>query len=317
MPRRRSLPRRRPREPLADEIGNRHRRGAVESRPHRRPGTVLPRQAQAGRRVADRGRIQARREDDCTSATTRPARGRARRSGDRRRRLPGIAAAPRRCGRVAQNVSDSASSRSATMRTSGRISSGRGHAGRDPRSPRAGAGRRCRPSTIPPAVSAARGQRPGGPPRPGRRRRQAVVAAADDDRVIVGHGTAFCRRCSRRSSSAAIRPGAPIDAAAWMGARSAHPQALDGVRYRAQPGTGRLKKSCSSDSSPWKMLPSVRPIRRSMSSGVSTWRPTMVADVGRRSAIVSITVSPNALAGRVAHVAPRPGGTARTGRSNS
>ena len=33
-----------------------------------------------------------------------------------------------------------------------------------------------------------------------------------------------------------------------------------GVRKRAQPGTGRLKNSCSSDSSPWKMLPSVRPV---------------------------------------------------------
>ena len=42
------------------------------------------------------------------------------------------------------------------------------------------------------------------------------------------------------------------------------------------------------------MLPSVRPIVRSMSSGVSTWRPTMMSlMLGANSAIRLITASPN------------------------
>src|SRR6185436_3777134 len=50
-----------------------------------------------------------------------------------------------------------------------------------------------------------------------------------------------------------------------------------GVWYCAQPGTGRAKNSCSSVNSPWKMLPSVNPNWRSMSSGVSTWRCRMMS----------------------------------------
>src|SRR5207245_2616352 len=38
---------------------------------------------------------------------------------------------------------------------------------------------------------------------------------------------------------------------------------------RDDPGTGRLKKSCSKESSPWKMLPSERPVMSSMSFGVT------------------------------------------------
>ena len=69
---------------------------------------------------------------------------------------------------------------------------------------------------------------------------------------------------------------------------------LMGVRYCAHPGTGRRKNNCSSESSPWKMLPSVSPNSRSMSSGVTTWRPTMMSRrLGAYSETVSITVSPN------------------------
>src|SRR5208282_5710187 len=67
-----------------------------------------------------------------------------------------------------------------------------------------------------------------------------------------------------------------------------------GVRYRAQPGTGRRKKSCSSESSPWKMLPSLSPHSRSRSSGVTTWRCRMMSlMLGAYSAMVLTTASPN------------------------
>ena len=87
------------------------------------------------------------------------------------------------------------------------------------------------------------------------------------------------------------------------------------MRYCAQPGTGRRKNSCSSDSSPWKMLPSVSPNSRSRSSGVSTCRCRMMfLMLGAYSAMVSMTLSPKAsrfssqfapaqLVGRVLHEA--------------
>src|ERR1700675_4716268 len=69
---------------------------------------------------------------------------------------------------------------------------------------------------------------------------------------------------------------------------------LIGVRNCAQPGTGRRKKSCSRESSPWKILPSLRPNSRSRSSGVTTWRCRMMSLIfGAYSAIVLMTASPN------------------------
>src|SRR6476620_12224992 len=70
---------------------------------------------------------------------------------------------------------------------------------------------------------------------------------------------------------------------------------LIGVRNCAQPGTGRKKKSCSRESSPWKILPSLSPNSRSRSSGVSTCLfRIMLFKFGAYSEIVSITVLPNA-----------------------
>ena len=107
----------------------------------------------------------------------------------------------------------------------------------------------------------------------------------------------FCVRrvtseCRRRRSSV---PGAPMMPPPGCVA-DPHIQRLRiGVLYCAQPGTGRAKNSCSSVSSPWKMLPSVSPNSRSRSSGVSTCRCRMMSRMfGAYSAIVSITVSPNA-----------------------
>src|SRR5258707_11609701 len=67
-----------------------------------------------------------------------------------------------------------------------------------------------------------------------------------------------------------------------------------GVQKAAQPATGRRKKSCSSESSPWKIFPSVSPHSRSRSSGVTTWRCKMMSLIlGAYSAIVLMTASPN------------------------
>src|SRR6267378_4718486 len=67
-----------------------------------------------------------------------------------------------------------------------------------------------------------------------------------------------------------------------------------GVRNAAHPATGRKKNSCSSESSPWKMFPSVSPHSRSRSSGVTTWRCKMMSLIlGAYSAIVLMTASPN------------------------
>src|SRR5215475_13333393 len=68
-----------------------------------------------------------------------------------------------------------------------------------------------------------------------------------------------------------------------------------GVRNCAYPGTGRRKNNCSSESSPWKMLPSLKPNSRSRSSGVSTCLLLiMLFKLGAYSAMVSITLLPKA-----------------------
>jgi hypothetical protein len=74
---------------------------------------------------------------------------------------------------------------------------------------------------------------------------EAVVAAAGDDGVV-----AHPRPRDFRSSSAAMRPGAPMSPPPGWAAEPHIQRPCTGVRKRAQPGTGRLKKSCSSDSSP-------------------------------------------------------------------
>src|SRR5581483_5495190 len=134
-----------------------------------------------------------------------------------------------------------------------------------------------------------------------RSRDQTVVARPDDDRVVLGHhATTFRPGLGNRSdfstSRAAIRPGAPMmPPPGWVAEPQSH-RSLTGVRYLAHPGTGRLKKSCSSESSPWKMLPSVRPVISSMSSGVTTCLWMMRSRIlGNRSSSVSITASPNAV----------------------
>jgi len=75
-------------------------------------------------------------------------------------------------------------------------------------------------------------------------------------------------RFSFRYSSAEIRPGAPMMPPPGCVADPHIQRSRTGVRYRDHPGTGRLKNSCSNESSPWKMLPSERPVMSSMSFGV-------------------------------------------------
>jgi hypothetical protein len=59
---------------------------------------------------------------------------------------------------------------------------------------------------------------------------------------------------------------AAAEAFIWTNARL-----LDRHRF-AHRGTGRRKNICCNVSSPWKMLPSLKPRTRSMSTGVITWR---------------------------------------------
>src|ERR1035437_7168215 len=128
---------------------------------------------------------------------------------------------------------------------------------------------------------------------------QTVVSATDDDDIacfghglLHGHQTPFP---SFRISSAARRPGAPMMPPPGCVAEPHIHRFLMGVLYCAQPGTGRRKNNCSSESSTWKMFPSVSPNSRSRSSGVTTWRPTiMFFRLGANSATVSITLSPKA-----------------------
>ena len=90
------------------------------------------------------------------------------------------------------------------------------------------------------------------------------------------------RASARSSSRAAMRPGAPMMPPPGCADEPHSQRSLTGVRKRAQPGAGRFTNSCSRDSSPWKMLPSVRPIVRSISRGVSTWRWRMRLRMFRR-----------------------------------
>ena len=61
---------------------------------------------------------------------------------------------------------------------------------------------------------------------------------------------------------AALRPGAPMMPPPGCVADPPIHNWRIGVAYCAHPGDGRRKNNCSSDSSPWKMLPSLRPNSR-------------------------------------------------------
>src|SRR5437763_11363017 len=100
---------------------------------------------------------------------------------------------------------------------------------------------------------------------------QPVVTAADDDDIPLASARHYAAPLtSLRISNAARRPFAPMmPPPGWVADPHMY-RFLMGVRYCAHPGTGRRKKSCSSESSPWKMLPSLRPHSRSRSSGVTT-----------------------------------------------
>src|SRR5579862_9105548 len=128
---------------------------------------------------------------------------------------------------------------------------------------------------------------------------EAVVASADDDdialRVSVRRHAYAAPLMSFRISSAASRPFAPMIPPPGCVAEPHMYRFLIGVRYCAHPGTGRRKKSCSSESSPWKMLPSLSPHSRSRSSGVTTCFSMMMSfKLGAYWEIVSTTVLPKA-----------------------
>src|SRR5918996_53752 len=108
-----------------------------------------------------------------------------------------------------------------------------------------------------------------------------------------GHRRPHLRR-SRSTAWAALWPGAPVTPPpGWAPAPHRYSRSI-GVRYRAHPGTGRMKNSWSIDRSPWKMFPSVSPYVRSRSRGVSTCRATTdLGTFGAYSAIVARTRSPN------------------------
>src|SRR5690606_21542801 len=144
---------------------------------------------------------------------------------------------------------------------------------------------------------------------PRRRRAARMISRLDHDRAQtgareqrradepVGSGADHHGPCRHPLStiSAALRPGAPMMPPPGCVADPHMTRLSIGVRYCAQPGTGRRKNSCSSESSPWKMLPSDKPHSRSRSSGVTTWRCRMMSfRFGAYSAIVSTTASPKA-----------------------
>src|SRR5262249_31210740 len=123
---------------------------------------------------------------------------------------------------------------------------------------------------------------------------QAVVPGADDDGIVGIHACSVMRRsCS--TARAALAPGAPMTPPPGWVLDPHRYSPRSGVRYCAQPGTGRLNSSWSKVNSPWKMLPSVSPTSVSSSCGVrtSTWRIRLLK-FGLWRAIVSITVSPKA-----------------------
>src|SRR5437762_10508884 len=83
-----------------------------------------------------------------------------------------------------------------------------------------------------------------------RRGNQAVVPGADHDDVggVRAHATFAFRPflIERNTSSAAILPGAPMMPPPGCVAEPHSHRPSMGARYRAHPGTGRLKNSCSS-----------------------------------------------------------------------
>ena len=80
---------------------------------------------------------------------------------------------------------------------------------------------------------------------------QPVVTAADDDDIPLAIGRHYAAPLtSLRISSAARRPFAPMMPPPGCVADPHMYRFLIGVRYCAHPGTGRRKKSCSSESSP-------------------------------------------------------------------
>src|SRR5208283_5194643 len=128
-------------------------------------------------------------------------------------------------------------------------------------------------------------------------RDQTVMSATDDDHVASFGHVAFSGHQafpSFRISSAARRPGAPMMPPPGCVADPHIYRFLMGDRNCAHPATGRRKNNCSSESSPWKMLPSLSPHSRSRSSGVTTWRCRMMSLIlGAYSAMVLTTASPN------------------------
>src|SRR5687768_16913814 len=92
-------------------------------------------------------------------------------------------------------------------------------------------------------------------------RREAIVTAADEDDVGHLDPPSFAasestlarlrrRGVRRSSSSAALRPGAPMMPPPGCVADPHIYRLLMGVRYLAHPGTGRRNSNCSSASSP-------------------------------------------------------------------
>src|SRR4051812_40666682 len=99
---------------------------------------------------------------------------------------------------------------------------------------------------------------------------------------------------SRSAWCAAFLPGAPVTPPPGCAPAPQRYSPSIGVRYCDQPGTGRIKNSCSRRKSPWKMLPSVNPYVRSRSSGVSTCRARIArGTLGAYSAIFFTTRSPS------------------------
>src|SRR5258706_11623444 len=97
---------------------------------------------------------------------------------------------------------------------------------------------------------------------------------------------------SLRISRAALYPGAPMTPPPGCAPDPHRYRPGTGVRYRAQPATGRMENIWSRLISPWKMLPPVMPNRRSRSSGVSVCL-SMIIDrmFGAYSSITSSTRS--------------------------
>src|SRR3984957_18467250 len=91
---------------------------------------------------------------------------------------------------------------------------------------------------------------------------QPIVAAAYDNAVVAAH----CDRPkSRRIAPAALKPGAPITPPPGCVLDPHIYIPRTGARYCAYPGIGRLNSNWSKVSSPWKILPSVRPTSFSIS----------------------------------------------------